>query len=132
MEQITLASFSSKLSLQIVPHVPFIFTSTRPWFGTPLLFTSRIITKIRVKIFTSLLKVQKQKQKTTQPHSKYYNRGVRFYRYTGFFSTFGVVRTGTFFTVPVLFGTFRDQLLYATVQAINVNCHETKSLQELV
>ena len=42
-----------------------------------------------------------------------------------------VVRTGTFFTVPVLFGTFRDQLLYGTFPAINVHCNETKSLQEL-
>ena len=31
-----------------------------------------------------------------------------------------VVCTGTFFTVPVLFGTFRDQLLYGTFRAINV------------
>ena len=29
-----------------------------------------------------------------------------------------VLRTGTFFTVPVLFGTFRDQLLYGTFRVL--------------
>ena len=53
------------------------------------------------------------------------SRGVREKKYV-------VVRTGTFFTVPVLFGTFRDQLHYGIFRAINVHCHETKSLQELI
>ena len=48
------------------------------------------------------------------------------YQYTGgFLGVFFVVRTGTFFTVLVLFGTFRDQLLYGTFRAVNVHCYET-------
>ena len=43
-----------------------------------------------------------------------------------------VVRTGTFFIVPVLFRIFRDQLLYGTFRTINVHCDQTKSLQELL